>query len=450
MRHAFQGFYAPTKDDFSKLWGEATFVIDSSTLLNLYRYPKSASTALLASFKKVQGRLWLPHQVGLEYQENRLTVIAGQEHKFGDVRKTADKVLGTLNKDIDDLQLKTRHSLISPEAFVNAVAKAVTDFKKYLDEVAKEQDGVTSHDKLRDEIDALFTNRVGPPPKDQAELEEIYKRGKDRYEHEVPPGYMDLKKEGSHTFGTLRYERKFGDLVLWEQLIKEANLRDLKYLIFITDDEKEDWWWIVKSNGPKTQGPRPELIEELRQRSSVELFYMYSSEQFLKYANEYLGTIVEERTIDVVRALSRSKRTISRNGAQANQNHLANSEITSDQLFDLAVQFSVMARAAETQRLALPPESQEAQDLANARRFLTNASSQLLAPALNATLDGLAPHYDTMFSVVRDLNQKVAAQNKIAKILLLVSSALSIAAAVQTGYPSAVLDAVREARTTLS
>ena len=237
-------------------------------------------------------------------------MIAEQEHKFGEVRKTADNLLISLNRDIDVLQLKTRHSLISPDAFVDAVATAVTDFKKYLDKLAEQQDGVATHDKLRDEIAALFANRIGPPPKDQAELDDIYKQGRDRYAQEVPPGYMDLKKEGSHTFGTLRHERKFGDLVLWEQLIREANARDLRHVIFITDDDKEDWWWIVKSNGPKTQGPRPELVEELRQRSKVELFYMYSSERFLKYANEYLGTIVEERTIDVVRALSRSKRAI--------------------------------------------------------------------------------------------------------------------------------------------
>ena len=120
--------------------------------------------------------------------------------------------------------------------------------------------------------------------------------------------------------------------------------------------------------------------------------------------------------------------------------------MTSDQLFELAVQYSAMARAAETKRLTLPPDSREAESLGNARLALTNASSQLLAPALNAALDQLAPHYDAMLSVVRDLNHEVSQELKVAKILQFVNSALAIAAAVQLGNAGGVLTALGEAR----
>lgn len=65
--------------------------------------------------------------------------------------------------------------------------------------------------------------------------------------------------------------------------------------IFVTDDAKEDWWQI---QGDRTIGPRPELIAEFRTECKQN-FYMYSSAQFLKFANTYLkervnrGTIVE-------------------------------------------------------------------------------------------------------------------------------------------------------------
>ena len=124
--------------------------------------------------------------------------------------------------------------------------------------------------------------------------------------------------------------------------------------------------------------------------------------------------------------------------------------MTSDQLFDLAVQFSAMARVAETKRLTFPPDSQQAQDLGHARATLTNASSQLLAPALNAALNNLSPHYDAMLSVVRHLNKEVADEAKITRLLQLISSALSIAIAVQMGNPALVLTAIGEARTLLA
>jgi len=120
--------------------------------------------------------------------------------------------------------------------------------------------------------------------------------------------------------------------------------------------------------------------------------------------------------------------------------------MTSDQLFDLAAQYSDMARAAETMRLTLPPDSDEAKSLGHARLSLTNASSQLLAPALLAALNELAPHYDAMLSVVRDLNHEAAQEQKVAKILQFVNSALAIAAAVQLGNAGGVLTALGEAR----
>lgn len=120
--------------------------------------------------------------------------------------------------------------------------------------------------------------------------------------------------------------------------------------------------------------------------------------------------------------------------------------MTSDQLFELAVQYSAMARAAQIKRLTLPPDSQEAESLGQARLSLSNASSQLLAPALNAALDQLAPHYDAMLSVVRDLNHEVSQELKVAKILQFANAALAIAAAVQLGNAGGVLTALGEAR----
>ncbi|NJM11835.1 MAG: hypothetical protein HC889_08085 [Synechococcaceae cyanobacterium SM1_2_3] len=34
----------------------------------------------------------------------------------------------------------------------------------------------------------------------------------------------------------------------------------MKHIVFVTDDEKEDWWLTIESKGEKTIGPRPELL----------------------------------------------------------------------------------------------------------------------------------------------------------------------------------------------
>ena len=64
--------------------------------------------------------------------------------------------------------------------------------------------------------------------------------------------------------------KKYGDFIIWKQLIEHA-IDTKKNVIFVTDDEKEDWW--EEFNG-KTIGPRPELSKEFREKTS-KLFLMY-------------------------------------------------------------------------------------------------------------------------------------------------------------------------------
>lgn len=66
--------------------------------------------------------------------------------------------------------------------------------------------------------------------------EEIFKwceEGQNRYKKEIPPGFKDAKnKDGV---------RKYGDLIIWKELLKFACKQE-QDVIFITDDVKADWW----------------------------------------------------------------------------------------------------------------------------------------------------------------------------------------------------------------
>ena len=79
MRTTFLGYYRFTEEEFSTLWKDCLFVLDANVILNLYRYSKNTSDVLLNILKGISERLWLPHQIAFEYQDNRLETIAGQE-----------------------------------------------------------------------------------------------------------------------------------------------------------------------------------------------------------------------------------------------------------------------------------------------------------------------------------------------------------------------------------
>ena len=98
MRDKFPGFYPPA--DFNQLWQNATFVLDTNVLLNLYRYPKTAREQLLATFDKISNRLFVPFQAALEYQRNRLAVIQEQKKRFSALRSKLSSIPGMLESEL--------------------------------------------------------------------------------------------------------------------------------------------------------------------------------------------------------------------------------------------------------------------------------------------------------------------------------------------------------------
>jgi len=277
-------------------------------ILNLYRYPEEARNDLLKILNAISGRLWIPHQVALEYQENRLSVIADQRKKFNEVRQVLQRSQNTLSTDLGRLQLKERHSTINPDTLLDKVNQAFEEFRKVLDESEQKQPDVSTPDNLRDEIDTLLKGKIGAPPQSQAELDKLNEEGQRRYEYHRPPGYMDKEEKlepGVYRYGDLVHKRKYGDLILWQQIIEAAKTNEnFKHLIFVTDDDKEDWWWIVESQGKKTIGPRPELVEEISSKAGVLSFYMYNSEHFIKYAKEHLKIEIQDKSIEQARDIA--------------------------------------------------------------------------------------------------------------------------------------------------
>ncbi len=311
MKDQMIGFYRPSDDEFKLIWNKATFVMDANVLLNLYRYPSKASEDLLGALARLSDRLWLPYHAALEYQRNRLIVVAEQKKKFADVRNLIEETRTNLHTQIGKLQLKKRHSTIDVEEFLGSFDALTKAFLENLERLEEAQRNISDEDQMRNHIDTVLSGKIGPVMFDQNRLNEIYKHGESRYAIEMPPGYMDAKKEkpgepDSFQYGGLIYKRQFGDLILWQQILSHAKAKAIKYLVLLTDDEKDDWWWTVDSQGKKRIGPRPELVEEIKREGEVDFFHMYNSEQFLQYSKQYLQTEVSDESISQVREVRRT------------------------------------------------------------------------------------------------------------------------------------------------
>ncbi len=74
MKNLFPGYYRPTDEQLKKNFEEGVFCFDTNVLLNLYRFTAPSREELLSilQHQKIKDRVWLPHQVALEYHENRI------------------------------------------------------------------------------------------------------------------------------------------------------------------------------------------------------------------------------------------------------------------------------------------------------------------------------------------------------------------------------------------
>ncbi|XVS67188.1 PIN-like domain-containing protein [Actinosynnema sp. CA-299493] len=264
---AFPGYRRPSEEELAEALRSALVVVDANVLLNLYRYNESTRDDLLGLLRGVGDRLWIPHQVMREFWRNRLTVLAGRA-------ASTDQVLTALAK-----QQRAADDALHQWAKTTALADAVRDdLVRKVAELHRElvaaigshtppspdSPGAPGREPVLEELEALLRGKVGAKPEPK-QWDELVKEGKRRAAAKEPPGYLDAGKDDSSL-----PEGAAGDYLVWAQAVEEAVRRGAD-LLFVTGDEKEDWWWRYRS---EFLGPRVELVEEFAARSDQRLYLM--------------------------------------------------------------------------------------------------------------------------------------------------------------------------------
>lgn len=269
MRSALPGYYQPNKEEFEELWKTCAFAFDASVLLDLYRSTAKTRKTLLDILERIQHRIWVPYHAALEYQENRLEVIAKEQTVYTELRDSINTLANSFKQKMEN------HAIENADKIAMELENATKNIERIIEEASKEHPDLRKSDHIRDQLTKLFEGRTGSKY-DEKRLAEIYALGTKRYEQKIPPGYEDAKKGGT---------RQFGDLIVWNEMLDYS--REKKQpVIFITSDSKEDWWW---KQGQFTVGPRAELAHEMMSVAG-QRFYMYNAGRFLDQAESHLDT----------------------------------------------------------------------------------------------------------------------------------------------------------------
>lgn len=300
LRNLFTHHVRPTGDELSELLTDCIIAFDTNILLNLYRYSRKTRSDFLKLYEHplIKPRLWLPYQAADEFMRNRENIRLGTIRDAKTLKTSlATAIEGALNKckqEIEKIERSGGHPYINIKGLkadlskdLLATLERVSD--KYLqgqNEQPHEHD--LDNDALFKRIERLLGRRIGKGFPKKA-LEEIRIEGEARYKLKVPPGYEDVKDK----------DDPYGDLIIWKELIRYAKDKG-KGLIFVTDDEKEDW--VLTVNKQKS-GPRPELIKEMFDEAG-QRFYLYNSTAFYKHAKELIKETPRPESVQEAEAVN--------------------------------------------------------------------------------------------------------------------------------------------------
>lgn len=185
--------------------------------------------------------MYLPATVRLEFGKHCRAAFTNMEKRINNASKSTKEQVGFARRKIlsscdplERLQFpdvdEFRNEL---EVLLDKLACVASDFfeeRRGLELISHYWDGVDKVAKLVKQIESY--NHVLTPPT-QEELFLWCEEGQERYKKEIPPGFKDARnKDGV---------RKYGDLIIWKELLKFA-LTQSKNIILITDDVKADWW----------------------------------------------------------------------------------------------------------------------------------------------------------------------------------------------------------------
>jgi hypothetical protein len=108
-------------------------VLDTNTLLDIYRFTEDARADYLRALGLLGDRLWIPHQTAQEFFERRTTVIRSRHTN----REAFDRELETAFDEVAEVVLEyaRRRGIAGAQAIADLASEPHGDIQSKLDEV---------------------------------------------------------------------------------------------------------------------------------------------------------------------------------------------------------------------------------------------------------------------------------------------------------------------------
>lgn len=295
--------YEEPQQSVQDVWDdpETIFIVDTNIFLNIYVFHQETRQVIYDALDKIKERLWSPHQVMLEFHKNRvgkiqeskkrLDTIENHINKFIKQYKFKDNELTTCDNQYGKWYPSIREQLTTFQKNAQVVIKnKLKELEKILEveaEMLREKlDGwktqiipSVTKDSIYQKLCELYSNDKIGKPFTRSELDELYKEGELRLRHGVPPGYKDKGKDEIYHHRGIIYHSKFGDLILYKQILEYCKTHKIKNVIFISEDNaKGDWAY------KDTKALRKEIRGEAFEVAGIQNFIIMNKDSLLEYS----------------------------------------------------------------------------------------------------------------------------------------------------------------------
>lgn len=240
---------------------DALIVLDANVLL----LPFTTDVKNVEAIKTVyQGlvetdQIFLPAQAVREYLDNRAK-------KLTDINESLQK------KSNQSFSYVGGHPLLSSlESYQSVLAleaglkDAIKEYQNKIRETLSAIGAWGWNDPVSQMYHEVLSERVLDD--EVLDLDAISKDLERRNALNLPPGYKDKSKE----------QNQAGDLLIWHEILNIASERN-KHVIFVSGDEKADWW---HQSGKSALYPRFELVDEFREKTDGCSFHIISLSKLL-------------------------------------------------------------------------------------------------------------------------------------------------------------------------
>lgn len=310
----FYGFY---REPFNKenMTSENTIIVfDTNSLLNVFRFTPEASKEYFEIIQSIQDKIYIPYLVALEFHFHKSETLL-----LNEINVT--KFKNNFSKNWNKLKSEAAKTLFSSLSYRNDIDKK--ELNAYLSDLLNSED-LNIENKLVEKISSISENQTNifnalveimhsktGERYTQDMITKIEKEGEERYKNGTPPGFNDANKKLSRSYNSIKYQQKFGDLIIWKDIINKAKEDRIKHVIFVTSDGKRDSKTDLNykvcvgndGNGKKKYqiiGPRIELIEEMKNETGADFYLMDELEFMKQFSQEEVSSQVAKSISDTL------------------------------------------------------------------------------------------------------------------------------------------------------